>query len=291
MEQELNRSKALAEGWKVEPAFTKPDVNHYRVYAPSGNEVDIPAEAAYSAENALDTALDMAAGIQEFLKSTHAGAKSLATYLSSPYPFNVIEADPAWKYRVWSGDGQGRNAGAHYDIMEDQDILALGSFIKFLAAPDAVLFLWATWPLLVLALEVGAAWGFEYKTCAFDWIKITRNAHWHFGMGHWTRANSEPCLLFTKGRPQRQDKGVAQIVSETPAQDFINDSALVSPILSHSRKPEAVYERIEQLLGDQRRLRLFARDERPGWVSLGNALSNNPIDYDLSQMCAALEKQ
>ena len=42
-----------------------------------------------------------------------------------------------------------------------------------IAAADCCLFLWATWPSLLASLAIIEAWGFTYKTCAFDWAKVS----------------------------------------------------------------------------------------------------------------------
>jgi N6-adenosine-specific RNA methylase IME4 len=78
------------------------------------------------------------------------------------------------------------------------------------------------------ALEVIKAWGFEYKTAGFVWVKeVSDNNHdLHWGMGYWTRANTEWCLLATKGTPVRVANDVHQVI--------------ISPVSHHSEKPEEV---------------------------------------------------
>jgi N6-adenosine-specific RNA methylase IME4 len=131
--------------------------------------------------------------------------------------------------------------------------------IADIAADDCALFLWATDPLLPQALDLMQKWGFTYKTIAFVWAKLNKNApdtlwteaDFFTGMGYWSRANSELCLLATKGKPQRQSASVRRLV--------------VAPRREHSRKPDEVADRIVQLLGDVSRIELFARTRRPGW--------------------------
>ncbi len=109
-----------------------------------------------------------------------------------------------------------------------------------------------------------AAWGFVYKTCAFSWMKARTSqidmfrddADASMGMGYWTRANSEVCLLGTRGKPRRLSAGVRQ--------------GIIEPRREHSRKPDCVPDRIVQLCGDLPRLEMFARTKRPGWDSWGN---------------------
>ena len=111
-------------------------------------------------------------------------------------------------------------------------------------------FMWATFPQIDDALRVMEAWGFEYKTCAFVWIKKNRKSNTNFwGMGAYTRANAEICLLgVTPGF-----KPAAQIKSHAVHQ------VIESPVEEHSKKPEETRRRIVELLGDVPRIELFAR--------------------------------
>ena len=62
-----------------------------------------------------------------------------------------------------------------------------------LAAPDSALFLWATFPQLPEALRLIKAWGFQYKSVAFVWLKKTGRQiagfmAWAFGRGEMRRS-------------------------------------------------------------------------------------------------------
>ena len=132
--------------------------------------------------------------------------------------------------------------------------------IEALAADDCALFMWAVMPQLPEALRVIAAWGFTYKTCAFVWVKETKDGgNFATGMGYWTRANAELCLLATRGSPRRINADVHQVV--------------FAPRLQHSRKPDEVYGRIERLLGGPY-VELFARQQREGWHAWGNEVEH-----------------
>ena len=173
----------------------------------------------------------------------------------------MILADPPWSFRAWSSKGMGRSAEQHYPTMRLEDIKALP--VSDLAAGDCVLFLWATFPMLKEALEVIDTWGFTYKTVAFTWVKENRKSPGLFwGLGYWTRANAEVCLLATRGSPKRQSAAVHQVI--------------LSPIERHSKKPDAVRERIVALMGDVTRVELFARQETPGWDVWGNEVECSP---------------
>jgi N6-adenosine-specific RNA methylase IME4 len=186
--------------------------------------------------------------------------------ITTPQKFAAILIDPPWEYTTYSEDtGQGRSAEAHYPTMSAGDIASLP--VGDLAADDCALFMWATWPTIQQAFAVGTAWGFEYKTCAFTWAKVKKglapdtylrlneDSNWHMGMGFWTRANSEVCLLFTKGSPKRQNADVRQLI--------------VASVRKHSQKPDEQYERIERLVKGPY-LELFAREKREGWFAWGN---------------------
>ena len=96
--------------------------------------------------------------------------------------YSVIYADPPWRYKVYSKKGLGRSAESHYPTMSLEDIKALP--IGELAAKDCALFMWITFPCMQEAFQVLEAWGFEYKTTAFVWIKQNRVSDSLFwGMG------------------------------------------------------------------------------------------------------------
>lgn len=129
--------------------------------------------------------------------------------------FSILYADPAWTYNCWSKKGKGRSAVHHYDVMCIEDIKTLP--VNEIADDNAVLFMWTTFPMLPESLEIVKAWGFTYKTNAFTWVKRNKKSNsWFWGMGHYTRANAEICLLATKGKVlHRQSKAVHSIV-DTP---------------------------------------------------------------------------
>ena len=176
--------------------------------------------------------------------------------------FNVICADPPWTFQTWSAEGKGRSPEQHYDCMSLADVRALP--VQDIAAEDCALFLWVTDPLLPEAFKLIDAWGFTYKTVAFYWAKLNKSAprllfavpDFHTGMGYWTRANPELCLLATKGKPQRVSMSVRRLVIE--------------PRREHSRKPDEVADRIVHLMGDVPRIELFGRQSRRGWTTWGN---------------------
>lgn len=157
--------------------------------------------------------------------------------------YKIIYADPAWSYKDKALAGN-RGAGCKYDVMSLQDIANLD--VKSIADKDCVLFMWVTMPKLNECFEVIKAWGFEYKTVAFTWIKLNKNKPTPFmGMGRWTRANAEICLLATKGKPSRISAGVHSVV--------------MTPIERHSKKPDEIRKRIVDLMGGGRKGRIICK--------------------------------
>lgn len=174
--------------------------------------------------------------------------------------YKIIYSDPPWSYKVWSDKGTGRSADQHYNTMDKKSIQQLD--VNSIADKDCVLFLWATYPCLEEAIELVRVWGFTYKTVAFTWVKKNKKSNsWFWGLGHWTRANAEICILATKGNPTRISKGIHSIVD--------------TPIERHSKKPDEVRNRIVQLIGDVPRLEMFARQQTPGWDVFGNEVENS----------------
>lgn len=171
--------------------------------------------------------------------------------------YNIIYADPPWRYDLSKGQGVAEN---HYRTMDIQEICGLP--ISEIAAKDAALFLWVTFPQLPEAFKVMKAWGFSYKTVAFVWVKQNKSGKgFFFGLGYWTRSNAEICLLGIKGHPKRISKKVFQLI--------------VSPLERHSKKPEEARKRIVELMGDLPRIELFARQETPGWDIWGKEVTSS----------------
>ena len=80
------------------------------------------------------------------------------------------------------------------------------------------------------------AWGFKYKTCGFVWVKRNKKSDsWFFGLGHYTRANAEICLIGTKGHPKVKSRSVSQICDARVAE--------------HSKKPDEIRDRIVKIAG------------------------------------------
>lgn len=181
--------------------------------------------------------------------------------------YTVIYADPPWCYDD-KLTHHGGSAESHYPVLKADDLadLPVGDV---LADDDCLLFLWCTHPQKAVGLRVMEAWGFQFKTVAQVWVKLNQKKKglcgWprmrspFFGLGRWARGNTEELLLGVRGKPQRQDNAIRQL--------------LFHRRLRHSAKPACTRARIVRLAGDVPRIELFARDEAPGWTQTG-------LDFD-----------
>lgn len=168
--------------------------------------------------------------------------------------YEIIYADPPWSYRDKSASGK-RGAIFKYKVQEQDWICNLP--VQDISGDNCILFLWVTMPQLPNAFEVINSWGFKYKTVGFTWVKKNKKQDsWFWGMGNWTRANAEICLLATKGNPKRVNAGVHSVID--------------TPVEEHSKKPDTVRDRIVTLCGDLPRIELFARQKTQGWDVWGN---------------------
>lgn len=185
--------------------------------------------------------------------------------ITSGNKYQIILADPPWEYKDKAKAGN-RGAESKYPCMSKKDLMNLP--VESITDENCALFMWVTWPHLETGLELIKKWGFSYKTIGFNWIKETKTGkRWFWGMGHYTRSNSEPCLLAFKGKLKREHADVHSVLGS------YNDSDVcITPIREHSRKPEEIHSRIERLFGDKKRIELFARETSNGWDCFGNEL-------------------
>jgi len=185
-----------------------------------------------------------------------------------PFPnkkYSIILADPPWTFKTYSLKGkEKKSAELHYNCMNLDDIYNLP--IQSISANNCILFLWVTSPMLIQGLETIKNWGFTYKTIAFNWFKKNKIADsWFWGLGYWTRQNTELCLLATKGNPIRINKGISQVIDF----DQFDTEPIATKVREHSRKPDEVRNRIVQLCGNLPRIELFARGSYDGWDTWG----------------------
>lgn len=160
-------------------------------------------------------------------------------------PFRVLVVDPPWSYGARAEDVTHRSANP-YPGMSIEAITALP--VNSMACDDCVLWLWTTNAYMREAHEIAAAWGFAVKTI-LTWAKD------RMGTGDWLRGQTEHCLMCVRGKP------TVTLSNQT--------TLLKAALREHSRKPEEFYALVESLCPGSK-CELFARAERPGWVTHGN---------------------
>lgn len=174
-----------------------------------------------------------------------------------PFPnkkYNIIYADPPWKYKESWGNGSNEHT---YPSMTIDQICSMP--VKKICNEESHLYLWVTNPFLKEGLDVCDAWGFEYKTL-ITWVKTYKDGTPEMGMGYYFRGCTEHIVFGVRGKMKCQNKTTRNMVTE------------VNPKL-HSKKPHCFRDMIVKSSGDLPRIELFARDKNifsQGWDVWGN---------------------
>lgn len=176
--------------------------------------------------------------------------QATVTPLNTLGKFSVIYADPPWRYE--HGTPGRQDIENVYPTMSLDEIKNLP--IDEIAMSRCILFLWCPNPKMGEAVEVIRSWGFNYRT-NFVWVKD------RMGQGYYTRQQHEMLMIAVRGDMPAPD----------PENRFV--SVIESPRRAHSQKPYEVYDMIEAMYPDLRKVELFARNEYPGWVSWGNEVT------------------
>lgn len=174
--------------------------------------------------------------------------------------YQIIYADPPWRMKE-----PHKEYGTPYGSMSNDEIISLS--VKDIADKNCALFLWTISSKLDVAMEVCRAWGFEYKTIGFTWIKTSRATGIpNCRLASYTLSATEVCILAMRGRVPKQSYKVRQV--------------LLSPREKHSKKPDEIRNRIVELFGDLPRIELFAREKSEGWDVWGDEVESNvKLDY------------
>ena len=180
--------------------------------------------------------------------------------------YNIIYADPPWHYGSKSAVNNTKGSAIkplseHYNTMtltQMADIPVIN-----IVHDDAACFMWVTDSHLDEALIVMKAWGFKYKTIAFNWIKKTSKGNFCKNVAPWTMKSSEICLLGTRGAMTKYKKSNNV------------ESLIIAERTRHSRKPDEARNRIFDLFGDIPRLELFCRYPSDGWDTWGNEVKSD----------------
>ena len=186
--------------------------------------------------------------------------------------YEIIYADPPWDYggkmQYDRSSIKSENIGFEkkifissasfkYPTLKLEDLKKLG--VSSITLENCLLFMWTTGPQLAKSIELGAAWGFEYKTMAFVWDKQIHNP------GRYTLSQTEFVLVFKKGKipSPRGARNVKQLVTVHRG--------------NHSEKPEEVIYRITEMFPEQKKIELFARKNYIGWDNWGLEIPDNKI--------------
>jgi len=186
--------------------------------------------------------------------------------------YQIIYADPPWKYQTWTElktkKLRKKCGSICYPSMTSGEIAKLP--VDKIADEKCILFIWITMPKLNEVFTVIKRWGFIYKTVAFTWVKQNPSGEGIYsGLGHWTLANPELCLLATHKKFPRRLKPVKQLI--------------FAPRGKHSQKPPMVRDKIIELVGDLPRIEMFARKPKllfedesfKGWDVWGNEVESD----------------
>lgn len=180
--------------------------------------------------------------------------------------YNIIYADPPWK-PTESGTGVRGTADLkkrYQGVMSIEEICALP--VKDICEDICILFLWVTFPRLQEGMKTIEAWGFQYYGLGFDWIKTNLKSGTPFwGMGYYTRQNSEICLIGVKKDKNKRIKPQVKNIL----------SVVHSPRREHSQKPDEIRDYIVKICGDLPRIELFARQKVEGWDAWGNEIESD----------------
>lgn len=191
--------------------------------------------------------------------------------------YDVIYADPPWDYggkmQYDKSSIKSINVGFEknvfisaanfkYQTLKLKELKELD--VNSIATDDCILFMWTTGPQMANSIELGKAWGFEYKTIAFVWDKQVHNP------GRYTLSQTEFVLAFKKGRfpSPRGARNVRQLISIHRGE--------------HSEKPEKVIDGITKMFPEQKKIELFARNNYIGWDNWGLEIPDKKIEI-LSQ--------
>ena len=163
--------------------------------------------------------------------------------------YRVIYADPPWQYDNKMPVGSSMPED-HYPTQGLEVIKQMP--VKNIALDNSVLFLWSPAPMIIEALELVKAWGFEYKA-QFVWDKVKHN------MGNYNSVRHELLLICTRG-------------SCMPDSSELIDSVQTIERGQHSVKPEQFRNIITQMYPYGPRIELFSRVKVDGWHTWGNQL-------------------
>lgn len=168
-------------------------------------------------------------------------------------PYDVIVADPPWHFKLRSNVNLEKSPARYYDLMTTADVAALP--VESLCAPDCILLLWTSAPMLFDGFEVARGWGFPKYVSRTAWRKVFPSGKQAMGPGYWVRTMHEDVLIFTRGKP-KIEKAFPSLFDGVRRE--------------HSRKPDSFYDLLHERTPGRRRADLFSRERRSGFDGWGN---------------------
>ncbi|GLS44393.1 MT-A70 family methyltransferase [Methylobacterium brachythecii] len=185
-----------------------------------------------------------------------------------PLSYDLIVADPPWKYEAYSERGEKKGAAAQYSCLQPEEIGELFP-VHLLAGGNCLLGCFGTWPLFDRQLACIRAWGFTFRSVVV-WEKVFASGKSAIGTGYRVRSMCEPVLLATIGEPRH--KAFPGLFSGIRRE--------------HSRKPDEFYSLVDDRCPRLfRRADLFARETRHGWEAFGNEATK----FDPAPLAVAAE--
>jgi N6-adenosine-specific RNA methylase IME4 len=225
-------------------------------------------------------------------------------------PVQVWYIDAPWHYAqrcTHSKTKFGGGTTAQYPTMRDQELLTICEYIKANSAKDAVMFSWCVTPKIFFCLYFMIKCGFKIVNKGFAWEKINADGSPFLGPGYYTRANTEDAYEADFAPddvlevPDTYKEFEAWLLEDISRVDLIQDcyfgrrggtivpayqgvnQVVRHPLMGHSRKPPEIYDRIERLYPDHVKCEVFARNTRPGWISIGNEIDGRDVRAALSK--------
>ena len=276
--KEQNRIRLQPANKNMEPLIFR----NGRDISIQGVVLDVIRDISISDEVSLNPATNKQTGYSIYSKDVK--KRTQQNTLPTLYPelpnktFDIIYADPPWDYGgklQFDKSSKSKenidfsrkifisSATFKYPTLKTSELMKIP--IHKIAKDDCLLFMWTSNPHLAQAVELGRAWGFEYKTVAFVWDKMKHNP------GQYTLSNCELCLVFKRGKIPRPRgaRNVQQLVR--------------SPRKEHSAKPVEVIKSIEKMFPNQDRIELFARKRMDGWSVWGLDVLNEGKEMPLNQ--------
>jgi N6-adenosine-specific RNA methylase IME4 len=220
--------------------------------------------------------------------------------------YKLILTDPPYSFGNFNRENDKRGARKEYPTQSKEDIYKTARHIKGMMDDNSTMLIWAPDTHLQEMMKFIDEAGFKYITKAFTWVKTNKTydkimeaaLDWDkkypikadqpimsfysddvikamrpkIGMGFYTRKQTESCYLAKRG------KGIPKISSSVA-------EVIQARIGVHSKKPIEIYQRIDELFGnDMKRIEVYCREVLAGWHGVGNDISGNDVLVDIDKI-------